>query len=168
MQLIEINKTQYRRHLNRIILACIATLLIGSLSISSLLIHFFSDGSQTHFGLNLIGVALTGGMVLLLLRHFSGHPYMREIMYVWQLKKELNLINRRMRQVRQAARQGNYNAMLALNYSYQGSQQLWQLDDNNITLDDLPPLMAELAELATTHQYELTTQAYSRDMLKAF
>ncbi|MCE2595126.1 DUF3087 domain-containing protein [Motilimonas cestriensis] len=168
MILTDINKAQYRHRLNRVIIACIVVLTVSALSISTALIYFFSDGSETHFMLNLTGVVLGGGLVLQLLRHFRTHPYMHEIMYVWDLKQELNLINRRLRKVQQAAQQGNYHAMLALHFSYQGSQQLWQLDDNTITLDDLRPLMNELDKLAQQFNYELKTDAYSRDMLKEF
>lgn len=168
MKLIEINKARYRQHLNRVIMACIVVLTVTALSISTLLIHFFSDGSETHFTLNLAGVVLGGGLVLQLLRHFRGHPYMHEIMYVWDLKHQLNLITRRLRNIQQAARKGDHNAMQALNFSYLGSEQLWRLDDNTITLDDLTPLKAELAELAQQYECELAVEAYSKEMLNAF
>ena len=34
MQLIQINKARYRKHLNRVIVGCAASLAIGSLAIS--------------------------------------------------------------------------------------------------------------------------------------
>lgn len=36
-----------------------------------------------------------------------------------------------------AAKAGNQEAMRALKFSYEGSRQLWQLDDNTITMSSL-------------------------------
>ena len=47
MQLIEINKTRYRKHLNIIIVSFVATLLALSLAFGSILIYFFSDVDLT-------------------------------------------------------------------------------------------------------------------------
>ena len=43
MQLIEINKVRYRRHLNFVIAGCICGLAIGSLAISQTFIAIFPD-----------------------------------------------------------------------------------------------------------------------------
>ena len=42
MQLIEINKARYRKHLNRVIVGCAASLAAGSLAISQTLIAVVS------------------------------------------------------------------------------------------------------------------------------
>ncbi|MFT6992694.1 MAG: hypothetical protein ACJASL_004694, partial [Paraglaciecola sp.] len=59
MQLIEINKVRYRRHLNLVIAGCICGLTIGSLAISQTLIALFPDESGSHFHWNLLGVVVT-------------------------------------------------------------------------------------------------------------
>ncbi|MFO6423750.1 DUF3087 domain-containing protein [Motilimonas sp. KMU-193] len=168
MKLREIDKRQYRQRLNRVIVAAIAVLTVVSLSISTTLIYFFGDETGSNFIYNLAGVVLGGALVLQLLRHYRTHPYMEEVMYVWDLKHELNLINRKIRQIEQAAKQGNVMAMQVLHFSYQGSRQLWQLDDNTITLDELRPLMNTLEEQATAQGAKLDVNAYSRDALNQF
>ena len=52
MQLIEINKTRYRRHLNVVIAGCIGGLIIGSLAISQTLIALFPHESGSNFNWN--------------------------------------------------------------------------------------------------------------------
>ncbi|MCE2570612.1 DUF3087 family protein [Motilimonas eburnea] len=168
MMLREINKQQYRQRLNRVIVAAIALLTVVALSISTTLIHFFGDEAGSNFVLNLAGVVLGGGLVLQLLRYYRAHPYMREVMYVWDLKHELNLINRKIRNIEQAAQQGDETAMQVLHFSYQGSRQLWQLDDNTITLDELRPLMDRLENQAATQGLHLDVNAYSRTLLDQF
>ena len=59
MQLIQINKARYRKHLNRVIVGCAASLAIGSLAISQTLIALFPDESGSHFHWNLLGVIVT-------------------------------------------------------------------------------------------------------------
>lgn len=39
--------------------------------------------------------------------------------------------------IKAAAQQGDVNAMIVLNFSYEGSEQLWQLDDNTLMMEDL-------------------------------
>ncbi len=168
MKIKEIDKEQYRHRLNRVMVAVIAVLTVAALSISTALIYFFADDSGSNFIFNLAGVVLGGGLVLQLLRHYRHHPYMSEVMYVWDLKHELNLINRKIRKIEQAAKQGDVTAMQVLHFSYQGSRQLWLLDDNTITLDELRPLMDRLGEQAKNQGITLDVDAYSRDALSQY
>ena len=89
MQLIKINKERYRRHLNYVIVACVAALLIGSLGISQTLIALFPDESGSHFHWNLKGVIVTSLIIGLLLNKYKSHNFMIEVAYVWELKKRL-------------------------------------------------------------------------------
>lgn len=168
MQLIEINKNRYRRQLNRIIVGCIAGLAVGSLAISQTLIALFPDESGRHFHWNLLGVVVSAVTIACLLNKYRNHDFMTEVVYVWELKKALNKINRKMRQLQTAAQQGNVNALLALQYSYAGSRQLWQLDDNTIIMDQLLTQQAELDSLAAQYHLNLNADDYHESMLKAF
>ncbi|RJG42310.1 DUF3087 family protein [Motilimonas pumila] len=158
MTLIEIDKPRYRQRLNRIIFACIAILVVVSLGASSVMIHFW--GSDSNFILNLAGVVLAGFVVLQLLRSLRNHPYMHEVMYVWDLKQQLNLINRKYRPLLAAAKKGDERAMQVLHFSYVGSEQLWQLDDNTITIDELKVQMQTLQALADEQQVTLDSSVF--------
>ena len=137
MQLKQINKQRYRRHLNIVIIVSIISLALGSLGIAQALIAFFPDESGSHFHWNLLGVIVSAVSIGFTLHKFRNHTFMYEVTYVWDLKQSLNKINRKMRQLQSAANQGNYHALLALHFSCAGSRLLWQLDDNTILMDDL-------------------------------
>ncbi|MFT6328517.1 MAG: hypothetical protein ACJAYN_000442 [Bermanella sp.] len=168
MQLIDINKKRYRRHLNYTIVACVISLTVGCLVISQLLIAVFPDESGSHFHWNLTGVVITSLLIGLILNKYRSHDFMTEVAYVWDLKQVLNRINRKMLKLKAAAQEGNVNALLAINYSYAGSRLLWQLDDNLIIMDQLAIDQAEIDSLAMTYNLTLKAEDYDEAVLKQF
>ncbi|MDC0603276.1 DUF3087 domain-containing protein [Aliiglaciecola sp.] len=168
MQLIQIDKDRYRQHLNRVILVCIVSLAAGSLGIAQILIALFPDESGSHFHWNLLGVVVTGITIGWLLNKYRRHDYMTEVVYVWELKQALNRVNRKLLKLKAAANQGNVDAMLAMQYSYAGSRQLWQLDDNTIVMDELAIQQAELDSLAAKFNLTLNPEDYDEAVLKQF
>ena len=155
MQLIKIDKSRYRSHLNKIIIGCIISLATGSLVISQILIALFPDDSGSHFHWNLAGVVITSIVLGLLLNKYRGHDFMTEVTYVWNLKQALNKINRKMRKLKEASLEGNLDAMVAIQYSFAGSRLLWELDDNNIIVEELVIQQAELDGLAAKYNVKL-------------
>jgi hypothetical protein len=168
MQLIKINKTRYRRHLNRVIFACIASLIAGSLVISQTLIAFFPNPTGSHFHWNFLGVVASAIAIALTLNKYRTHDFMTEVTYVWDLKQALNRISRRMLRLKPAAQQGNANAMLALQFSYAGSRLLWELDDNTIVMDQLVIEQAELDSLVARYNLALNINDYNESILNEF
>lgn len=168
MKLIQIDKTRYRKHLNRVILSCILALAAGSLGIAQLLITLMPDESGSHFHWNLLGVVLTSITIGWFLNKYRGHDYMTEVVYVWELKQALNRINRKLTKLKLAANQGNVDAMLAMQFSYAGSRQLWQLDDNTIVMEELAIQQAELDSLAVKFNLTLNLEDYDEGALKQF
>jgi hypothetical protein len=168
MQLIKINKVRYRRHLNIVIAGCIVGLAMGSLLISQLLIALFPDESGSHFNWNLLGVVITSATIAYVLNKYRTHDFMTEVVYVWELKQALNKINRKMLKLKAAGREGNVNALLAIQYSYAGSRLLWQLDDNTIIMDDLANDQAALDRLAAQYGLTLEVENYDAAILKQF
>jgi hypothetical protein len=168
MQLIEINKARYRRHLNLVIVGCIAGLVIGSLAISQTLIAIFPDESGSHFNWNLLGVVIASVTIAWLLNKYRTHDFMTEVVYVWELKQSLNKINRKMPKLKAASREGNSEALLALHYSYAGSRLLWQLDDNTIVMDELVIQQTELNSIAAKFNLTLNADDYDQRILKQF
>jgi hypothetical protein len=168
MQLIEINKARYRRHLNIVIAGCICGLIIGSLAISQTLIGLFPDESGRHFNWNLLGVVIASVTIAWLLNKYRTHDFMTEVVYVWDLKQSLNKINRRMPKLKAASREGNFDALLAIHYSYAGSRLLWRLDDNTIVMEELAMQQAELDRIALEYNLTLNLDEYDDLMLKQF
>lgn len=168
MQLVEINKNRYRKHLNILIVACIASLVIGCLAISQSLIFLFPDESGSHFHWNLLGVVVTCVLIALTLSKYRQHDFMTEVVYVWELKQALTKINRKMLKLKAAAQTGDVNALLALQYCYAGSRQLWQLDDNTIVMDELAIQQAKLDSQAAELNLTLDADDYDQVILKQF
>ncbi|MEM5552195.1 DUF3087 domain-containing protein [Pseudoalteromonas neustonica] len=168
MQLIQIDKARYRKHLNRVIIGCGLALAVGSLAISQTLIALFPDESGSHFHWNLIGVVITSLTIGWALNKYRTHDYMTEVVYVWELKQALNKITRKLAKLKAAGREGNPDALLAIHYSYAGSRLLWQLDDNTITMDELAIKQAELDSVAAKFNVSLDANNYDPAILKQF
>jgi len=168
MQLIQIDKARYRKHLNRVIAGCAAGLALGSLAISQTLIALFPDESGSHFHWNLTGVVITSLAIGWLLNKYRTHSFMTEVVYVWELKQALNKITRKMPKLKAAGREGNADALLAIHYSYAGSRLLWQLDDNTITMDELAIKQTELDSVAAKYNVTLNANEYDASILKQF
>lgn len=168
MKLQKIDKQLYRSRLNVVIVSCIAVFAVSSLAISQALIYVFPSESGSHFHWNLLGVVVSAiGLVATLVK-LKTHPKMREVSYVWDLKQVLNLIYRKNRVLKAAAKAGNVDAMLALQFSYDGSRQLWQLDDNTLTLNSLESAQTELDGWAQEHGIILDISGFRSEILKSF
>ena len=168
MLLIDIDKTRYRRHLNIVIAACISFLVVSSLAIAQTLIYFFPAQQGTHFHWNLMGVITSVLIVATVVKVNKAHPFLNEVLYVWELKHALNLITRKMNKLTQAAKMGDANAMLAMQFSYTGSRQLWMLDDNTITMSRLDKYQSELDELLLKYNITLDLDQYNSESLQNF
>lgn len=149
MQLIDINKEIYRKHLNIIIIGFIASLLVFSLGLGALFIHLFSSvgeyvtsindiaenaPKESNFKYNLAGVILALLANAAILHSIKDREFFTEVYYVWQIKQLQNLIYRKLAKVKSLAEQGSHEAIVVLVFYYQSQKQIYQLDDNTITL----------------------------------
>ncbi len=168
MTLKEIDKTLYRSHL-RVVFASIALALMGiSVATSALFIYLFSSPEVSHFLHNLAGVVVAAIIVFIVLNKFRQHPYMLEVVYVWDLKQELNRINRKLRKIEAAAESNDNDAMVIMNFMYRGSKQLYELDDNTITMGSLINKINILDQRMQDSGLSLSTNAYEPAMLDKF
>ena len=168
MKIQEINKARYRNHLNKVIVGCIVALVIGSLGIAQVLIAVFPSEQGSHFHWNLLGVVVTCLIIGSVLKKYKHHDFMTEVTYVWELKKQLNYITRKMRKLKAAVEEGDVVAMQIINYSYAGSRQLWQLDDNTITMEELSIWQAELDAKAREVNVILDTDKFDSSNLSKY
>lgn len=137
MKLMDIDRKRYRRRLNWVFGGIAVALMTIAIGASSILIRLFSTPEESHFWLNVAGVVIAAAMVLALLQKLRPHPFMKEVVYVWDLKQVLNRIYRRERKLEAAAEAGNSKALIIMNFFYRGSKQLYELDDNLVTIDEL-------------------------------
>lgn len=168
MQLRQIDKNRYRKHYKIVFAAITMALIVISLVSSTLLIRWFSSPDESHFILNLTGVVIAALVVSYAVYHFRGHPFMDEVVYVWNLKKQLNRIYRKQHKIEPLIEGNNVDAMVVMNFMYQGSKQLYELDDNTITMDDLAIKASHLNRKLEENDLKLTTDDYTSDMLGQF
>ena len=168
MQLREIDKTRYRKHLRLVFAGMAAVLIIIAISTSALLINLFSTPEASHFMHNLAGVVIAAFFVGFVLTKLRQHPFMFEVVYVWDLKQQLNRISRKQRKIEAAADEGNHDAMIIMNYLYRGSKQLYLLDDNTITMEDLAVKIEVLGSRMEAAGLSLSTDLYDPSMLEKF
>ena len=168
MQLREIDKTRYRKHLKVVFAGIVAVLIVIALSTSALLIYLFSDPESSHFIYNLAGVVIAAFFVGFILTKLRQHPFMYEVVYVWDLKQQLNRIHRKQRKIEAAVEEGDHDAMIIMNYLYRGSKQLYLLDDNTITMEDLAIKIQVLDSRLEAAGLSLSTDSYDPSMLDRF
>ena len=168
MQLREIDKTRYRKHLRLVFAGMAAVLIIIAISTSALLINLFSSPEASHFMHNLAGVVIAAFFVGFVLTKLRQHPFMFEVVYVWDLKQQLNRISRKQRKIEAAADEGNHDAMIIMNYLYRGSKQLYLLDDNTITMEDLAVKIQVLGSRMEAAGLSLSTDSYDPSMLDKY
>lgn len=137
MKLREINKSRYQKHLRIVFIGMAVSLLIMSPILSLLLIFAFSEPDASHFMHNVASACIAAVVVFFALTKLRQHPFMEEVVYVWDLKQQLSKIQRRQRKIEAAVENGDRDAMIIMNFQYRGSEQLYNLDDNTVTMDEL-------------------------------
>ena len=168
MKLRPIDKNRYRKHYRIVFAAIVIALITISLVCSTLLISWLSSPDESHFSLNLAGVVVAVLLVAYTVYRFRDHPFMDEVVYVWNLKKQLNLIYRKQHKIEPLIDDNNVDAMVIMNYMYQGSKQLYELDDNTITLDDLALKTRHLNTKLEEKGLKLTTDDFDSRLLAQF
>ena len=150
MKIESINKPLYRRKANIVIVGFVVLFTLSSLAFGSLLISLFGNQavveqeSTGNFHWNLIGVLLGLLTSVSLLNQVKGHPFFKEVVYVWQMKQLHNRILRRLKQIKSAAEQEDLQAYTILKFYYQSQKQIFELDNNTLTLDSV---MRELEKI---------------------
>ena len=168
MQLKYIEKTRYRQHLNMASVSATAVAIALALIYGQILIHYFANGSGNNFKLNLVGVVLAVISLVALFTQLKGHPYLREVRYVWELKQTTNKIFRKLHKIEAAARQADHDAMTILSFYYDACEQLYRLDDNTLTLDNLSAERSKLQTAIANQNVIISADDYHSELLAQF
>ena len=168
MKLKEIDKARYRKHLNAVFISMAAALIIIAQINSALFIYLFSEPEASHFYHIMAAVISAAAIVVYVVNKYRHHPYMTEVVYVWDLKQQLNKIQRKQRKLKAAVEEGDKEAMVIMNFMYRGSKQLYELDDNTITIEDLVVVMSDLDQRMKNAGLSLSTDSYKPEMLDRF
>ena len=147
MQLQQIDKARYNKHIKITFFAICGFMLAVSLGVSTLLIHFWGGPEGENLWLNVAGVVVAALLLAQILSLVQRHPFLYEVVYVRKLKAELNRIYRKQRKIKASAEEGDAQAMAILDYSYRTSRHVFELDNNTLTLEELTKSQNELRAL---------------------
>lgn len=167
MQLREIDKVLYRKRMN-IILACtVIILLVTSLTVSNTLIAAFgSEVDGDNFWWNVIGVIAGLSVVGIAYKIFGKSSLMDEVNYVRNLKAEMNRIYRSSKKINAALEEDDKTAMIISYFNLQASKQVYQLDNNTLTMDELNEKIRVLDAQIESLGFEISTDDYRPELIK--
>jgi len=166
MELQQIDKVLYRKRLNILIAISIAVLLVSSLSISNILIALFgSNIDGDNFWWNISGVAVGLLIVMGLFKVLVSKPFMLEVNYVRQLKQEMNRIYRHSKKVQAGVDDNNKAALIISYFNLQASKQVYELDNNTLTMDELNEKIQQLDDKLENLGFVISTSDYESDLL---
>lgn len=168
MQLINIDKSRYRKHLNIVIVSFIAALLVLALVFGQLLIAAFEEEGINNFRYNLLGVVLALLACAAVLHSVKKSDYFKEIYYVWQVKQIQNLIYRRLKKVKSAVNNDDNNALIVLLFYYQSLKQVYQLDDNTLTIATVDKNLSDLHETITNKSVVISIEQFDKKLLDSY
>lgn len=168
MQLINIDKARYRKHLNIVIVGFIATLLVLALVFGQLLISSFSEEGVNNFKYNLLGVILSLLACMAAIHSLKSSDFFKEIYYVWQVKQIQNLVYRKLKKIEQAAKNQEIEALIVLTFYYQSQQQVYQLDDNTLTISKVNKKLSDLQELIASNELTVDVEQFDKKLIAAF
>src|SRR5210317_1344123 len=116
MHLRQIDKDRYRKHYRIVFVAICISLIATSHGSSTLLIRWFGTAGESNFVFNLTGVVIAALLVSAALYYFKDHAFMDELLYVWNLKKQLNRIYRKQHKIEPLIEDENRDALVIMNY----------------------------------------------------
>ncbi len=166
MKLQTIDKALYRKRLNILIAINIVVLLATSLSVSNILITLFgSEVDGDNFLWNVLGVIAGLFVMAGLFKILVSRPFMAEINYVRQVKQEMNRIYRSSKKIQAACEQDNTIALVISYFNLQASKQVYELDNNTLTMDELNTKIASLDKQIERLGITVSTDDYQPELI---
>jgi hypothetical protein len=173
MKMKEVEKSVYRTRINRVIVSFVASLSILALLFGTLLIALFgaepveSSESTGNFHLNLMGVVLALVLCVSVLNRIKESPFMADIYYVWRLKQLQNKIYRKLSKVKKKAELNDIDALIVLVFYYKSLKQVYQLDNNTMTLSSTEKEIEKLDNQIAKNQLTLSEDQFEEKMLES-
>ncbi len=185
MQLIDIDKVRYRKHLNIVIVGFISSLLVLSLLFGTILISLFSTAGdvnellqaaneavqgeqESNFRYNLLGVVLALLANGAILHSIKNSAFFTEIYYVWQIKQLQNLVYRKLKKIKVAAKEGEETALIILSFYYQSQLQIYKLDDNTITLSTIENHQQQLNDIIAKSGLTISAAQFDKSLIATY
>ncbi|MEZ8227847.1 DUF3087 family protein [Vibrio splendidus] len=174
MKLQKINKEEYRKKMNLLLVSLVGSLALFAIVFGSILIELFGSvvsvtGEATgNFHLNVLGVILSVALNAFIASRVKGHNYFKEALYVWNLKQIHNQIYRKLKRIQPKAEQGDREALTILYFYYTTQKQVYDLDNNTLTIKMVQQSLDNIVELSKKWSIELDIEAFSKDLVAKF
>jgi hypothetical protein len=166
VELRKIDKATYKKRLNQVQGGAVVALFALSLSLSELYRALWADG-ESSFWLNAAGVVTAALLVAGVFRFIKAKPWMSDIVYTWELKKELNRIYRHTKYVEAGLAEQREEAFKVHYFSLHGSRHLYQIEDNTLTLPELNEKIDELDQQLEAAGLSVSITDYEPWLLEA-
>ncbi|MEZ8643037.1 medium chain reductase/dehydrogenase [Vibrio cyclitrophicus] len=174
MKLQKINKEEYRKKMNLLLVSLVGSLAVFAIVFGTILIDLFGSGqsiageSTGNFHLNVLGVILSVALNAFIASRVKGHDYFKEALYVWNLKQVHNQIYRKLKRIQPKAEQGDRDALTILYFYYTTQKQVYDLDNNTLTIKTVQQSLDNILELSEKWSTELDIEAFSKDLIAKF
>ncbi|MEZ9545101.1 MULTISPECIES: DUF3087 family protein [Vibrio] len=174
MKLQKINKEEYRKKMNLLLVSLVGSLAVFAIVFGTILIELFGSGqsiageSTGNFHLNVLGVILSVALNAFIVSRVKGHDYFKEALYVWNLKQIHNQIYRKLKRIQPKAEQGDRDALTILYFYYTTQKQVYDLDNNTLTIKTVQQSLDNILELSEKWSIELDIEAFSKDLIAKF
>lgn len=171
MKLQKINKEEYRKKMNLLLVSLVGSLAVFAIVFGTILIDLFGSGqsiageSTGNFHLNVLGVLLSVSLNAFIASRVKGHDYFKEALYVWNLKQVHNQIYRKLKRIQPKAEQGDRDALTVLYFYYTTQKQVYDLDNNTLTIKTVQQSLDNILELSEKWSIELDIEAFSKDLI---
>ncbi|RIH72808.1 medium chain reductase/dehydrogenase [Vibrio splendidus] len=174
MKLQKINKEEYRKKMNLLLVSLVGSLALFAIVFGTILIELFGSAtsitgeSTGNFHLNVLGVILSVALNAFIASRVKGHEYFKEVLYVWNLKQTHNQIYRKLKRIQPKAEQGDREALTILYFYYTTQKQVYDLDNNTLTIKTVQQSLDNIVELSEKWSIELDIEAFSKDLVAKF
>ncbi|NOH33348.1 DUF3087 family protein [Vibrio chagasii] len=174
MKLQKIDKEEYRKKMNLLLVGLVGSLAVFAIVFGTILIDLFGTtnsiaGESTgNFHLNVLGVILAVALNAFIASRVKGHEYFKEAVYVWNLKQIHNQIYRKLKRIQPKAEQGDQDALVILYFYYTTQKQVYDLDNNTLTITTVQNSLDNIVELSKKWGIELDIESFSRDLITKF
>ncbi|OEF93878.1 DUF3087 family protein [Vibrio splendidus] len=174
MKLQKINKEEYRKKMNLLLVSLVGSLALFAIVFGTILIELFGSAtsitgeSTGNFHLNVLGVILSVALNAFIASRVKGHEYFKEALYVWNLKQIHNQIYRKLKRIQPKAEQGDRDALTILYFYYTTQKQVYDLDNNTLTIKTVQQSLDNIVELSDKWSIELDIEVFSKDLVAKY
>ncbi len=159
----------YRKKTRNATLIIMAVFIVIGFGFASLTVHYLGSLSNNKMVLNLMGAFVGLMLTAYIIKKFFAHkPWMKESIYAWQLKRSLMHITNVLKQVQEAAKQGDLHALKVMRFYYIGLEHMHKLEANSSALIDIVAEKKEVEGQMTELKLELNQTEFDPEWVERY